>query len=383
MAFIHKNLGKILISILLFTFYFVLGKLVQINNISTDYQLHTEYIQRINSGNAQYPGVFLLYLLVNIFSLFSHDKEVLMSTLILIISIAFAFRSYLTFGYFEDIANTKTKSFFTLLLAIYFPISMVYFYNPQYYYFGSFSPNVFHNSTITLVFPFTLLIFFLQLQYWEKPNSKTLALLTSVLVLSLFIKPSFFFVYLAVTPLFSLAKFKISRTLFHSMVPIFAGIGVMVLQTILIYVLNQGSFYEGKSGIAFKPFAYWTIVFPTFMFPISMLGSYLFVGVYLLFALCKKPSIEILYCSAMVIVSILIFALVIETGPRMNHGNFYWQVVPAYYLLLIVVVKDWIIRYKAKTIPFIFSCVLFLLFLAHAGSGFFYLYRFFILKSYS
>jgi hypothetical protein len=96
-------------------------------------------------------------------------------------------------------AMSESHSFFASLIAIFFAVSIllltpISFFTPKNLYFGYFTANVYHNPTINLVKPFTILIFFLSVQLFGREKSLSrwwilpFALLT---FLSLIAKPSF------------------------------------------------------------------------------------------------------------------------------------------------------------------------------------------------
>lgn len=106
----------------------------------------------------------------------------------------------------------------------------------------------------------------------------------------------------------------------------------LVLQYYYIYIQNIGSYHAEKSSVIIAPFQGYKVFSLLRNLPFAFLGSYLFPLLVLWFNR-KNIDKSVIYSWVLVILSLLIFFLFIEDGPRKLHGNFYWQIVPSSYIL--------------------------------------------------
>lgn len=87
-------------------------------------------------------------------------------------------------------------------------------------------------------------------------------------------------------------------------------------------------------------------------------------------------------------IAFLIAILIHETGVRMYHGNFFWQLIIANYILFLVTgsflwkeIMESIHSKKIMASPKLLLVVV--CYLAHLGSGFLYIFKIFYTESYT
>jgi hypothetical protein len=88
------------------------------------------------------------------------------------------------------------------------------------------------------------------------------------------------------------------------------------------------------------------------------------------------------YALVAYLIAVGIFSLLIETGSRAYHGNFFWQCVVCSYLLFMVVLMLFSERVGRIGMRGWKEKVILLTFLAHVLSGIGYLVRLFVTGSY-
>ena len=318
-------------------------------HVGTDINVHLEQIIKINSGEAPYPPNFLYYFIVNLFSGFSSQKESLFQVGIVILALAttakYSISTHIIAHYSKQHQLTlKQVKFIALLLFCCFAIPDGYnVIVLKKMYLGRLVPTVWHNSTTIFLFPFALLLFWKQLKVFQHPtpSAKALMLLNALVVVNILIKPSFLFVYLPVTALLLLKQFRVQhfKKLLLSLTPMLTGGTLILLQYALIYALNFGSFQPETSSVTIStPFELWAKWVPMWYIPIAFLFSLtLPIATMVAYKAIFKFQ-PFVYALCLSIAGIVLAAFVMETGPRMLHGNFMWQNVICTYCLFLTTI---------------------------------------------
>jgi hypothetical protein len=249
------------------------------------------------------------------------------------------------------------------------------------FYLGRFVPQVWHNSTTIFLFPFAILLFWKQLMVFDlsyKSNIKDIIILNILVFTNAAIKPSFLFVYLPITFLFLLNKFRsfYNKDFWLNLTPLLTGAILIIIQSYLIFKLELGGLQESDSNIAISyPFKILSSLIPFWYIPIAFLLSFLLpICTTLLYKeiLTYKPY---LFSLSLTVTGILISAFFYETGFRMYHGNMFWQNIICSYLLFLSTISfltPKILNKNSWDIKIKFILVLFVL---HSLSGFLYLLK--------
>jgi hypothetical protein len=256
------------------------------------------------------------------------------------------------------------------------------------YYLGKITPNVWNNSTIIFLAPFSLLLFYYQykeLKSHAKISKSSLTTLTVLVLLNIFIKPSFFLVFGPVSSVFLFLKHKASREYFRNMIPIIIGFFTLYLMHELIYVLHIGDPFGVKDGsIVFcSPFKAWLFYIPKWYLPIAIVHSLAFPIVYIIFYKGSLKSKLFQYALALTVFGLLISIFIIEDGQRMPHGNFLWQNVVCYYTLILTITCDLILRYLKEGFFSYKMKILAIVFFLHSVTGVWYIFKLLITKDIS
>jgi len=325
-----------------------------------------------------FSGNFLFYFLVNLFSGFTGIRWLAKIVLCGLLAWASTYKfSILKKQMDPFVVSSNVSSLLSLSLCFVFVIPILSFCYVPYYYLGYEVPNVWHNSTIIFLFPFAFLLFFCSLKQLKEgvDNKRNLGLLILIL-LNVYTKPSFFFVFACSYPFMLFIQYKTTRNFWKGIFPVLIGFVFLYMEYNSIYErpLDGSSVCLDFKGLL--NFSFW-----------SEKMSYLIVSlflpiVYLLFYLKKTiRDREFLYILLLLFSALGIFFICKELGSRANHGNFYWQVVPVMALLFYYVLKSLVVDikkcgYNKKNVTVVSIYIL------HVISGLFYLSHYLIVRNY-
>lgn len=378
----------LLFSISAFVFHFI------IYNVSNDINDHLIHVKKIIENQADYPAHFGFFIAV---SLLSQIFDInLINVGIITLSCSVAAKYFLSKKIiYNNIADSSTFSEIRISLltfALFFcfaipdPYSILIL---RKYAFGKFIPMVWHNSTLLFVFPFAIVLFWRQLKVITSNQKTTLVqiLILSILVLiNIIIKPSFILVYLPITFLFMVYKFRgqWNAHFFFNLIPVAFGGILILVQSILIFKFESGNIHDQPSGIAIgEPFKVFRHFVPAWYIPIGFTLSFLLPIITVLSYRKILKDISFQYATFLLIAGILIGAFVYETGPRMYHGNFLWQNVICAYLLFLstfkFICKELFIKKPWQLKEKILLSVL----LLHVISGILYIIKIMVTQDYS
>jgi len=329
------------------------------------------------SGDILPPANFLYYLVVYMVALSSTGTSPLFvsSALVLSLSVAAKFRitREICVEYYRDVLGDNAAS--DVIVVVWSVLLLIVFSLPiSTFYLGQIPPNVWHNSTTIFVMPFALSLFWLSYKQLVEPAPRRILFIGALCVLNVFIKPSFFFVFSLSYPLMLVRRFGLGRRMWRNLWPVVVGLIMLLVLYVLIYLLSFGSARVGESGIAIRPFSVWSRYSSNI--PLSLVASFAFPITYLAFYWREVSKHLLLQYSLLgSLISICIFVMLSETGPREFHGNFGWQCIICNYILFLVTtvlfaekvntvgLRNW----KNKTILAAF--------LLHVLAGFLYLAR--------
>lgn len=359
-----------------------------LNFLQSDMSFHIDFAKDTLKDDP-IPGNFVLYSLIIIFSGFFKNQILTTLSFTFLLSSASTYRFHLynkSFNIIKDDTKVFSKSIL-VSLSLLFVFTV---FNPftRAKYLGYFVPNVWHNSTTIFLFPFAILLFNYSLQQIKEFDKTRLFKISILVFLNIFIKPSFFFVWVSVYPLFILYHYRFSKEFWLNMAPIVVGIIFLALQYFYIYFYTSS---DSSVIIApFDVFSNWTTYsrFSTFSFFLfSIFFSFLFPLAYFILNFNQvKKNKDLLFTYACLIVSLGIFFILAEEGERKFHGNFYWQIVICvnllFYQTLLSFIKDIndiknTFQKKSKK-----NSLLVYLYGLHLLSGIVYIISYFITRSY-
>lgn len=356
------------------SFFVLFFWLIIEHQIYTDIQLHVEIlINNLNDKTTPFPPLY--YYLIYFFAFFSNDVAHLSSSSIVMLAFFVALKYYFTGRYLMSALNSNSdfKIYLFLLVAVTFATPALYFniYEPMY--LGKISPNVFHNSTTIMVMPFSLLLWWSLLRFFEgKPSSIYLMIL--LCIISILIKPSYVMAFIPM--IFLIFGYGLWSNNEHYIrlwrLVFLASLCVLLLYFWIFVTRSKGNsvefnfmgFYNHYSKNLVKDF------FLSLLFPLVVFSMY-----------CKS-----LLINRRVVISlcIFIFGLIIavsleEVGGRSMHGNFTWGAIISLYILFMEL-SYFLLSVQDKNSLKFKICLIALSF--HLLSGLLYVFKFIFLGSY-
>ena len=338
--------NKIIFPILflfLFAAYYSLLKVIPADY--NDIHDHAAFARKMCTGEIPYTGNFLVYLLVNVFSFFTAKVTPTEISLCALLAFAGVYRYSLSRQKINNILNPHKFKAENQWLSVLLGLSMLFVFaipipsylsDDHFFYIGNYVPNVWHNSTILFLFPFAMLLFELSYRQLVKYSFKSNIWIFILILLNLVIKPSYFFVFIAVYPILLLVTYKFKKEFWLSIIPVVIGFFCLILEYWIIYKTSAPSTKEASSVI-FMPFYRNPEFADLGLLPVSMAFSLLFPLIYSLLNLPKLVKSNLFwYTFLSFVVSVLIFLFISESGPRASHGNFYWQIVICTWLCFFV-----------------------------------------------
>ncbi len=314
--------------------------LIFLLKIPTDIQDHVYYLKLMLAGD-HYLANFLFYLAVWALAFFQSNPYMLIGACILVLGASIWLKFRISLAFLIKFQNPrKTISPLTLPLTLTL-LTATCLPGPKNFVIGQFSPTLWHNSTLIFLMPFVLILFWQSVRFLQNPSLKLALWMSLFSVLGVLVKPSFFFCFGVVFPLFSLARFGLKKTFWWSLIPVVLGAAFTLGEFWFIYLQNSySSVAPDTSGITIAPFHVWQHHSPNLLW--SLLASIAF-PLSLLFAYPQQAfkSLWLRYSWALMAVSLLIFILLTETGPREYDCNFAWQAYISNYLLFLVSAANW------------------------------------------
>jgi hypothetical protein len=295
-----------------------------------------------------YPSNFLYYFTIDAFTLFRRDVNNLLIAAVLILSISLVLK-YIATLKFISLFDTITTPLITsanfkiaLICIVVFAIPSAQFIAWGKYSSGQIVPNVWHNSTVMYLMPVAIINLYqlFSIISEQRYDIKSLAQFFATLLVSILIKPSYFFIISPTIFILVLTNIVKKKVFF----PVILG-GVFVIAQYFFIYGNESSYKNSEAsgiGISFLTTwmgqlrNYWFMTIPAFV------ASTLFPTIHIIFnfrRLIANTYFKILLL--LMFFGFIIFLFVIETGPRRFHGNFAWQLVVSYYFLFTFLVKDY------------------------------------------
>ncbi|HOS97467.1 MAG TPA: hypothetical protein PLU54_07425 [Deltaproteobacteria bacterium] len=340
-SFPYWELAVFLVSGLIFT------GIVLAAVVPEDILYHARYVMGMLNRTMPWPANPLYYLLVSGIALFQDGFVSLVASSVLVLSGAVAAKLFLArriseayllaraSGRGADAPSPDAVALVCIatLFAFSLPTPAAF---KGLYYLGQLPPNVWHNPSTIALMPLALLLFHVSHLQLERPVTSRAATLTFLAALNILMKPSFFFVFAVAYPLMLLRRFRLARDFWINLLPVAAGLGMLAVVYHLIYVLGFSNMWKGQSGVAFGLFTVWSLWSPNV--GLSLVASVLFPAAFL----CLHPAefgrdTLLQYAALSFAVAVIIFSVLMETGPRMSDGNFVWQCMVCNYLLFLVV----------------------------------------------
>ncbi|MDR2207307.1 MAG: hypothetical protein LBE36_14245 [Flavobacteriaceae bacterium] len=358
----------------------------------SDMPAHADFAIKMSQGKITI-GNFILYGLINTLSFCFSFLPSLMSPLVIakislvfLLALATTYRFRWTYNHLE--CSVQWQRFLlalSLIFVVAIPIPSIFV--TRYLYLGNFTPNVWHNSTTIFLFPFAIMLFTISMKQLEGYNSRRNLWLLLFVFLNIFIKPSYFFVWVCVYPLFLFVKYRLSLKFLKGLIPVVIGMIFLFVEYLWIYYFGGGAGRE--SSVIIKPFHAYTFYASLGMMPLALLFSLLFPILYFILNLKRlyKNSV-FLFVYVSLFVAIAIFMLFMETGVREKNLNFYWQIVICTWLCFYISLSDWLknreqlVQSRNSKVKFLSIYLPIIIYAVHVIAGIAYLGKYIFMGSY-
>lgn len=315
-----------------------------LRDTNTDNDTHRLLVVKLMAGEADWPPNFLYYAALGLLGSALNFGDQFFFAACLLLSFSVALKAAVTSEIMRILAPSASSkallaATFSLLIVFSIPVAYLSGFD-RAYYIGQITPNVWHNSTTIFLMPVAIIAFWLQARAFETKSVRYLWAITVLVAISVMIKPSFFMAYAPVICLWLLFNAKDRGVSFAYLIPVVVGLVLTLGLYILIYEFQQGKVQATDSGIALKPFVAWRQMIPGFLIPLSAAASLMTPLFYVMLGFRGRNRTALHLAALMILASLIIFSLLVETGGRDVDGNFYWQVVVSSYLLHLIVVGE-------------------------------------------
>jgi len=334
-------------NMIILSFYFIIFLIVvflishQLDNPSdyssyaSDIGSHIFFIEPFFEGKVYIPHplwhIFVHYM--NYVTLDEKFSAALVTTLLVLLWL-YIVQSIYTFF----VGNEKKHIYLYAFLFIIFIIGPAYIpLVSKFIIAGTGGPNIWNNITLITVKPFAILAVFFTILGLEKKHINYYIFGIVSLLISIFAKPSFVIVFLPALVLFMIfKKFYTKENLIYLATLSLISVGALAYQ--FLHTFGEG---EGQSKIIISFLGVWSPATSSVL--LSILLALLFPLLYVIFNLKDaKKNNYLLLTWIMTFISIAYAAFLAESGPRFNHGNFFWSYMISLSLLYVFTLIDYL-----------------------------------------
>lgn len=381
---IKKNLDVIGIFALMVSIFAYIMFVIKWNS---DLPAHAHIAQQMLEEHRLFSTNFLMYFLINLLTFFTGAKNPMRAVLVLLLAAANTAKYTIVREAFREWTSSKTAKLASFSMLFVYIIPLMYFLKPlgiflsaDNMYLGYYVPNVWHNSTILCMMPFAIACYLLSVKQFKQYTDRRNKYISLFLVLSVLVKPSFFFVYVIAYPIIMLSQYGLSKTFSKSLLPLLAGGICLFYEYVTIYYsgVNDGSSVVIDIAQLFT-LDFWQSHILYLVVSLSLLLLFL-----CLYGRTIVRDPEFWFVLIMLVCGLGIMWCCRETGPRATHGNFGWQTIAAMWFVFFYMLKTAINSevspspqrggYSQKVTLIIFGL--------HVIMGFVYLGKFLVTKSF-
>jgi len=362
--------------------------------VFSDLPGHLSLLVGAANGSWAFPANPLYYLAVWTLSLFSTDLRLLQISAIAVLATAVALKVYITKRIMYDylamssrhIGQPDRVPITAFMLAFVFSLPLATLIG-GYFYLGQMPANVWHNSTTIFLMPVALLLFWTSYKQLVEPKNSRIWLISLLAVVSILIKPNFFFVFAIVYPLFLATRVGIGRKFWLNVLPMeIPGVLLLGVQYYWLAIYPGRFVAPGaieQSGVKISLFSVWSHYSRSL--PLSLLASFFFPLTYLYWRRLNE-NLLLRYAVMLVVASVAVFSIFSETGAREFDGNFFWQCTVCTYILFatlcMLLIEENLPNPKLRNLTKEDKAIV-LAFLAHLIFGILYIGKMLVTRTYS
>ncbi len=304
------------------------------SSYASDIGSHIFFVEPFFEGKVYIPHplwhIFVHYM--NYITLDEKFSAALVTTLLVLLWLYIVQSMYTFF-----VGNEKKYIYLYAFLFIIFIIGPAYIpLVSKFIIAGTGGPNIWNNITLITVKPFAILTIFFTILGLEKKHINYYIFGVVSLLISIFAKPSFVIVFLPALVLFMIfKKIYTKENLIYLATLSLISVGALAYQ--FLHTFGEG---EGKSKIIISFLGVWSPATSSVL--LSILLALLFPLLYFIFNLKDaKKNNYLLLTWIMTFISIAYAAFLAESGPRFNHGNFFWSYMISLSLLYVFTLIDY------------------------------------------
>lgn len=354
---------------------------------NSDLPAHARIAQQMLEEHRLFSTNFLMYFLINLLTFFTGAKYPMRAVLVLLLAAANTAKYTIVREAFREWTSSKTAKLASFSMLFVYIIPLMYFLKPlgiflsaDNMYMGYYVPNVWHNSTILCMMPFAIACYLLSVKQFKQYTDRRNKYISLFLVLSVLVKPSFFFVYVIAYPIIMLSHYGLSKTFSKSLLPLLAGGICLVYEYVTIYYsgVNDGSSVVIDIAQLFT-LDFWQSHILYLVVSLSL--PLLFLCLYGR-TIVRDP--EFWFVLIMLVCGLGIMWCCRETGPRATHGNFGWQTIATMWFVYFYMLKTVINSEVSPSLQWGGHSrrVTLIIFGLHVIMGFVYLGKFLVTKSF-
>jgi hypothetical protein len=305
-----------------------------IENKLLDIYHHFGFVEEIILKDRRIPPNYMLYLLSSLPGNIYFARITFLCLLALAVCLKFYFTLIILK---ENIIKLKINELIALSMAFVFAFnlpSISLIYGNLYRY--NYAMTSWHNSTIIFLLPFALMLFYFL--FSKELNRKNIIITFILILLNISIKPSFIFVIIPILGFIVVKDFFLKsltrKDLYFVAYGIFSVL-LIFIQYYVIYIIYQNQVKNVDKitiELTFIPFTMFYKI-KLLNLPFALIFSYLFPIAYFISVHRRKITLINVLTIFSVIIAILIYFVVSETGIRRHHGNFYWQIIPSSFII--------------------------------------------------
>jgi hypothetical protein len=317
---------------------------------ASDMWLHVEFI--LHPGQNEAAGYSLLHTICGMlaapFKVPSGDRGLVVGGIMMVVlTIAFYYSLILVRGYWVEKFPASDERRVAVLVLVSFVVSMIVL-TPWLgaLFLGVFTGNPWHNPTYLFarVFAILALVSFLRLTDPERRQGpeewRCLGLLAAAAVLSMWGKPSFM---LTLGPTFGIIGVIawLRGKLSAGQVLRLAGALVPTVMALLVIRHSLYSDSAAANAVVLAPGRVWGQYTPSYAMSVALAAAF---PLYVVLVRGRGLSHGMVVATVNWVVSVLVFYLLAESGPREPHANFAWCYMGGLFFFFLLAIEEWFLR---------------------------------------
>jgi hypothetical protein len=313
-------------------------------NIPSDLYLHIGYTMRMTTQPLNMPHRLFHYALALMLALSPAQGWVAAKwCAALVLAGAVALRGWLS--YRELVPALRPAAAAAACLALALAMALPKWWDFPAVYLGQVNANVWHNPTAVFAAPLALLVFLEAMRYWDSPSRQRALSLGVWSALCALAKPNYLLAFFpCFVPVFLAVTLREVR---RGRLPVGGALACLLGAFAPPAVALGWSFWfmygtgdpaapVDQAGLVVAPLEVWSTWTPAAYMPAAVFGGLAFpVVTTALFPRRALADRRFLFCWPVMALSVAQFALLAESGPRFEAGNWGWAMVPSAYILFL------------------------------------------------